>query len=70
LESIANPEVANLATRFASQVIALSATAAEQDPNDCVELFLRSIQDQRVIDGIRSGSISKGSRQLADLDFW
>jgi hypothetical protein len=71
LFSIIDPQLAALATRFANRVIALSeAAAAEQDLNYYVELFLGSLEDRRVIDGILSGSISKHSRELADPDLW
>jgi len=71
LLSIADPELAGLAIRFANRVIALSDTsAAEQDLNYCVELFLRSVQDKQVIAGIVSGSISRHTKQLADPDLW
>jgi hypothetical protein len=71
LLSIADPEAAALASRFANRVIALSTAAAvEQDLNYFVRLFLLSVQDKRVIDGIVSGSISKQSKQLADPDLW
>ena len=71
LRSIADPKLAALATRFANRVIALSdAAAAEQDLNYYVELFLRAVQDQRVIDGIVSGSISRHNKQLTDPDYW
>jgi hypothetical protein len=71
LQSVTDPELASLATRFANRVIALSEhAAAEQDLNYYVELFLRCIADQRVIDGIVSGSISRHSKLLADPDYW
>lgn len=71
LLSITDPEVAALTTRFANRVTALSdAAAAEQDLNYYVELFLRSVQDKQVIDGIMDGSISRHSQQLSDPDFW
>jgi hypothetical protein len=71
LQSVTDPELASLATRFANRVIALSdGAAAEQDLNYYVELFLRCIPDQRVIDGIVSGSISKHSKLLTDPDYW
>jgi hypothetical protein len=71
LLSIADSELAALAIRFANRVTALSdAAAAEQDLNYYVELFLRSMQDKRVIDGIVDGSISRHSQQLSDPDFW
>jgi hypothetical protein len=71
LRSIADPKLAALATRFANRVIALSdAAAVEQDLNYYVELFLRAVQDQRVIDEIVSGSISRHSKQLSDPDYW
>jgi hypothetical protein len=71
LLAIADPQLAALATRFANQVMALSdSSAAPQDLSYFVELFLRSVQDTRVIEGIMSGSISRHSKQLADPDFW
>jgi hypothetical protein len=71
LRSIADPELAELAIRFANRVIALSeGAAAEQDLNYYVELFLRAVPDQQVIDGIMSGSISRHSKLLSDPDFW
>ncbi len=71
LQSITDPEVAALATRFANQVIALSAGAAEnQDLCYYVELFLRAVEDKRVIDGIMTGAISRRSKELSDPDFW
>ena len=71
LLSLADPELARLATRFANRVITLSELAeAAQDLDFYVELFLRSVQDTRVIEGILSGTISKHSKQLADPDFW
>jgi hypothetical protein len=69
--SVKDEELAALATSFANQVIALSEHAeAEQDLDYYIELFLRCVQDKRVIDGIVSGSISRHSRQLSDPDFW
>jgi hypothetical protein len=71
LKALADPELAALATRFANRVIALSnQSAADQDLNYYVELFLRSFQDKRVIDGVVSGSIARRNRELADPDFW
>src|SRR5438552_8898155 len=63
LLSIADPELAALATKFANRVITLAGNAAaEQDLNYYLELFLRSLNDKRVIDGIVSGSISRHSK--------
>jgi len=71
LSSIGDPELAALATRFANRVMAYSDQAVdEQDLNYYVELFLRSLEDKRVIDGIVSGSISRRAKQLSDPDFW
>jgi hypothetical protein len=71
LLSITDPELAALATRFANQVSALAGkAAAEQDLHYYVELFLRAVDDKRVIDGIMSGAISRHSKQLCDPDFW
>jgi len=71
LESISDSELAALVSRFANQVIALSNSAAtEQDLNYYVALFLRGVQDKRTIAGIVSGSISRDSKQLTDLDLW
>jgi hypothetical protein len=71
LLAIADPQLSALATRFANRVISSSeAAAAPQDLNYFVELFLRSVQDNRAIEGIVSGSISRHARQLTDPDFW
>ena len=71
LGSLADPQLAALASRFANRVIALSESAAvPQDLAYYLESLLRSVQDQRVIEGIVSGSISRHSKQLADPDFW
>jgi hypothetical protein len=71
LRSLADRELAALATRFANRVIALAETAsAAQDLNYYVELFLRSMQDKGVMEGIASGSISRHSKRLTDPDFW
>ena len=71
LLAIADSQLAALATRFANRVIASSEAAdAPQDLSYFVELFLRAVQDKRVIEGIVSGSISRHSRQLTDPDFW
>jgi hypothetical protein len=71
LLSIADSQLAELATRFANRVIASSgAAAAAQDLNYYVELFLRAIENKRVIEGIVSGSISRHHKQLADPDLW
>lgn len=71
LLSITDPQLAALTTRFANRVMALSSTAAAaQDLNYYVELFLRSLEDKRVIEGILSGSISRHSRELANPDLW
>jgi hypothetical protein len=71
LQSIADPKLAALATRFANRVSALSnAAAAEQDLNYYVELFLRAVEDQRVIDDIVNGAISRHAKQLPDPNYW
>lgn len=71
LHSVNDPEIAALATRFANLVIGLSEnSASEQDLNYFVELFLRSLEDKRVIEAIASGSIAKHSKQLSNPDFW
>jgi hypothetical protein len=71
LLSVADPELAALATRFANHVIARAdSAAAEQDLSYYVELFLRAVQDKRVIDGIMSGAISRDSKQVTDPDSW
>jgi hypothetical protein len=71
LLAIADSQLAALATRFVNRVNAFSeAAAAPQDLSYFVELFLRAVQDKRVIEGIVSGSISRHSRQLTDPDFW
>jgi hypothetical protein len=71
LLSVADPQLAALATRFANRVIAFSEAAdVAQDLNYYIELFLRSVQDKRAIEDIMDGSISRHSKQLADPDFW
>jgi hypothetical protein len=71
LLSIGDDELAALTMRFANQVITLSEQAAAgQDLHYYVELFLRAVQDPRVIEGILSGSISRRAQQLADPDYW
>jgi hypothetical protein len=71
LRSLADRPLAVLATRFANRVIALSEAAADpQDLNYYVELFLHAVRDERAIEGIVSGSISRHSRCLRDPDFW
>lgn len=71
LRAITDPMVAALATRFANRVIGLSdAAVTEQDLSYYVELFLRAVHDQRVIEGILSGSISRHSKQLSDPHEW
>jgi hypothetical protein len=71
LQSVQDPERAALATKFANQVIALSAqSATEQDLLYYVELFLRSIADKRVIERILSGEISRNDNRLSDPDYW
>ncbi len=71
IESVSDPEVTDLVTRFANQVIALSeTTAAEQDLNYYVELFMRCVQQKRVLDGIVNGSISRASHELTDVNLW
>jgi hypothetical protein len=71
LRSVADPELRALATNFANQVIAYSeAAAVSQDLSYYVELFLRSVQDKRVVESIASGSISKHSDRLGDPDLW
>ncbi len=71
LRSVQDPELAALASRFANQVITLSAQAeTEQDLDYYVALFLRSVTDKQVIAGILSGEISRHSRRLSDPDGW
>jgi hypothetical protein len=71
LLATADEESRLLASNFARHVIALSATATdEQDLDYHVGLFLDCIADQRVIDSIASGTISKNSAQLSDPDLW
>ena len=71
LRSIADPQLAALATRFANWVIALSeSTETTQDLVYFVELFVSAVRDKRVIEGILSGSISRHSKELADPDLW
>jgi hypothetical protein len=71
LQSLADHELAALAIKFANRVIALSdSSPVAQDLNYYVELFLNSVQDERVVEGIVSGSISRHSKRLTDPDFW
>ncbi len=71
LLSLMDSQVAALATMFANRVIDLSETSTvAQDLSYYVELFLRSVEDKRVIEGIVSGSISRHSKQLTQPDFW
>jgi hypothetical protein len=71
LLSITDPQLAALTTRFANRVMVLSSNAAAaQDLAYYVELFLRSLEDKRVIVGILNGSISRHSRELGDPDLW
>jgi hypothetical protein len=71
LRSVADRPLAVLTTRFANRVIALSEAAADaQDLNYYVELFLHAVRDERAIEGIVSGSISRHSKRLRDPDFW
>jgi hypothetical protein len=71
LRSLADPQLAALATRFANRVIDLSESATDaQDLNYYVQLFLRSVQDKGVIEGIVSGSISRHSKRLVNPDLW
>jgi hypothetical protein len=71
LLSVEDEEIRLLANIFAHHVIALSSTATnEQDLDYYVQLFLKCIQDKRVIDNIASGAISEHSAQLSDSDLW
>jgi hypothetical protein len=71
LRSLSDPRQAALASLFVSNVIRLSATSSvEQDVNYCLELFLRCIQQDGVIDRIASGAIKRHSDLLADPDYW
>jgi hypothetical protein len=71
LPSVADEDIRLLASVFAHHVIALSSTATrDQDLDYYVQLFLKCIQDKRVIDNITSGAISEHSIQLSDPDLW
>jgi hypothetical protein len=72
IQAIEDEETRLVATVFARHVIDLSKAAEEeQDLNYFVELFLRTVEDHRVIENIVSGEISRHSDKIAaDPDYW
>jgi len=71
LRSVSDPQPATLASLFLSNVIRMSSeTTCEQDLGYLLELFLRCIQREGVIERIASGEIKRREVQLADPDYW
>jgi hypothetical protein len=71
LRSVADPEQATLAFFFMSNVIRMSIQSSyEQDLGYFLELFLRCIKQEGVIERIASGEIKRREAQLADPDYW
>jgi hypothetical protein len=71
LRSVADPEQATLAFLFLSNVIRMSIYSShEQDLCYFLELFLRCIKPEGVIERIASGEIKRREAQLADPDYW
>ncbi len=72
LRSVADPLQAALAFLFMSNVIRMSSqSSGDQDVHYLLELFLRCIQKDEVIERIASGEIKRKEIQLlADPDYW
>jgi hypothetical protein len=71
LSSVEDEETRLLGSAFLCHVIGLSDAAASEQDLDChLELFLKCIQDKRVIGNIRSGAIGRESDRLSDPDLW
>ena len=71
LRSVSDPRQASLAFDFVSNVIAISSESSyAQDLHYFLELFLRCIQHEGVIERIAGGDIKKREAQLADPDYW
>jgi hypothetical protein len=71
LRSLSDPQQAILATLFMTNVIRLSTeTSCEQDLSYLLELFLRCIQQEGMIERIASGEIKRRETQLANPDYW
>jgi hypothetical protein len=71
LSSVADPEQATLAFLFLSNVIRMSIQSSyEQDLGYFLELFLRCIKQEGMIESIASGEIKRREAQLADPDYW
>jgi hypothetical protein len=72
LRSVADPLQARLAFLFMSNVIRMSNQSSfEQDLHYLLELFLRCIQQEGVIERIASGEIKRREAQmLSDPDYW
>jgi hypothetical protein len=72
LRSVTDPLQATLAFLFMSHVISMSTqSSCEQDLHYLLELFLRCIQQEGVIERIASGEIKrKEAQMLADPDYW
>lgn len=71
LGSLSDPQQATLAVLFLGNVIRLSTNSTcEQDLSYLLELFLRCIQQEGVVDRIVHGDIKRREDQLADPDYW
>lgn len=71
MQSLSDPKHTILATLFVSNVIRFSTeTLCEQDLSYLLNLFLRCIQQDGMIERIVSGEIKKMESQLADPDYW
>jgi hypothetical protein len=71
LRSLADPREAALASLFLSNVIRMSAqSGCEQDLGYFLELFLRCVRQEGVIERIAGGEIKRREDQLADPDYW
>lgn len=70
LDAVANSQKVQYARQYLREVIQLSDGAShKQDLLFFLNLFLLCL-DRCTIESITSGKISRGSRQLADPDFW
>jgi hypothetical protein len=71
LRSLSDPLQETLAFLFVSNSIRLSTdTSCEQDLSYLLELFLRCIQQEGVIERIARGEIKRREAQLANPDCW
>lgn len=71
LSSVEDEETRLLAGAFLCHVIGLAGAAASEQDLDChLELFLKCLEDTRVIGNIRSGAVARESDRLSDPDHW